>query len=596
MSDTITITVRMNSAARFTIGSSAPLITPSITTVLQLKQIIAGEESLGRCPVERQRLIYKGRILNDGTRTLADYGIVDSDQTIHLVKGSAPASNGPPDPTTAAIHTNQTNASASPPQGFQEMQRMMQSQQQPFNMQGAEQMQQELLQNPEMTQSIMSSPMMQNLMSNPDFIRNMMDSNPQMRQVLEANPELRNMLDDPETMRRSMEMMRDPNAMRNAMRNQDLAMSQIENIPGGFSALRRMYEDVQEPMLDAFSGGGGDATAGGGGGAGASGNQTTTGRGAAGNAMPNPWSSGTTSAPRAMNMNTSVPPALSSASPMAVPPNPWAGAGGGQVGPPGANNPMNLEQTISMLENPMVSQMMDQMMSNPAAMQSLMDSNPMLRQMRETNPQVANMMSNPEMMRSMMNPENLRAMSQMQSAMQQMGGNMPGFPAMPNTPGMGMGMGLGMPPPTSTNDRQPLSMGTNNNTNNGMDFSSLLNQFQSTSVSGMNTPNMASPIMQSQQHMGQVIPPEQRYRLQLQSLNDMGFDDNEANISALTQTHGNVNRSVDVLFSSPPSTAAAVEPSAVADVSSTPDEHSGGSGRNNSADDATNEGGDKKND
>lgn len=38
---------------------------------------------------------------------------------------------------------------------------------------------------------------------------------------------------------------RDPNAMQNMMRNQDLAMSQIENMPGGFNALRSMYENVQ---------------------------------------------------------------------------------------------------------------------------------------------------------------------------------------------------------------------------------------------------------------------------------------------------------------------------------------------------------------
>lgn len=39
--------------------------------------------------------------------------------------------------------------------------------------------------------------------------------------------------------------MQNPNAMREMMRSQDLAMSQIENHPEGFNALRRMYEDVQ---------------------------------------------------------------------------------------------------------------------------------------------------------------------------------------------------------------------------------------------------------------------------------------------------------------------------------------------------------------
>merc|ERR1712071_559327 len=115
-------------------------------------------------------------------------------------------------------------------------------------------MQQQLQQNPEMLSSIMQSPMMQGLMSNPEFMRNMMQSNPEIQRIMDQNPQLRAVLDDPELMRRSMEMMRDPSSMQNMMRNQELAMSQIENLPGGFNALRRIYEDVQEPMMDAMSG------------------------------------------------------------------------------------------------------------------------------------------------------------------------------------------------------------------------------------------------------------------------------------------------------------------------------------------------------
>ena len=48
-----------------------------------------------------------------------------------------------------------------------------------------------------------------------------------------------------------MQMMRNPQAMREAMRHQDMAMSQLENHPEGYNALRRMYEDVQEPMMQA---------------------------------------------------------------------------------------------------------------------------------------------------------------------------------------------------------------------------------------------------------------------------------------------------------------------------------------------------------
>ena len=53
----------------------------------------------------------------------------------------------------------------------------------------------------------------------------MMESNPEMHALMDSNPELRNMLQDPEIMRQSMQMMRDPSAMQNTLRQQDLAMS-----------------------------------------------------------------------------------------------------------------------------------------------------------------------------------------------------------------------------------------------------------------------------------------------------------------------------------------------------------------------------------
>ncbi|CAM9385623.1 unnamed protein product, partial [Heterosigma akashiwo] len=111
-------------------------------------------------------------------------------------------------------------------------------------------MQQQIMQNPEMMRNIMNSPMMQNLMNDPEMMRNIMTSNPQMRQVLESNPQLNHLLNDPQLMRQTMEMARNPEAMQQAMRNQDLAMANISNMPGGFNALASMYRDVQEPMMD----------------------------------------------------------------------------------------------------------------------------------------------------------------------------------------------------------------------------------------------------------------------------------------------------------------------------------------------------------
>jgi ubiquilin len=92
------LTIRLSSSTRFDIGSCGS-ITPS-STIQQVKTIISQRDEADHCPVERQRLIYKGRILSDNARTLADYGIGAGDSSsgdgiiIYLVKGSAANTTG----------------------------------------------------------------------------------------------------------------------------------------------------------------------------------------------------------------------------------------------------------------------------------------------------------------------------------------------------------------------------------------------------------------------------------------------------------------------------------------------------------------------
>lgn len=50
---------------------------------------------------------------------------------------------------------------------------------------------------------------------------------------------------------KTMELARNPAMMQEMMRNQDRALSNLESIPGGYNALRRMYTDIQEPMFSA---------------------------------------------------------------------------------------------------------------------------------------------------------------------------------------------------------------------------------------------------------------------------------------------------------------------------------------------------------
>lgn len=506
----ITITVRMSTSTRFTIPrpDSGDIITAN-STIARVKTIIAKEEACGNCAVERQRLIYKGRIMSEDTKTLADYGLQGENQTIHLVKGAAVAGstsgNAPASSSSTSVPTPPPGTNTDNSNPFMMMQNMMGQNNQNSLFPNMAQMQQQLQQNPEMLSNLMNSPMMQSLMSNPDVIRNMMMGNPEMQRVMEQNPQLRAIMDDPEMMRRSMEMMRDPSAMQNMMRNQELAMSQIENLPGGFNALRRMYEDVQEPMMDAMSGmGSGSSTMNN---SSSEGSGSSANAGAGGAAMPNPWGSPSTTT---ASSNTST------SSSYTATPNPWGMLGNPDSanpwgsGAPGAGMPnMNIEQTLSMLENPMINNMMQQMMSDPAAVEQMMNANPMMQQMRQANPAAAAMMSNPETLRAMMDPANLRAIMNAQQAMQNMG--------FPMAPGFG---GTTANTPTST----PSS--STGGGSNGLDFSSLLN------------PTTAN-----------TLSPEQRYQTQLSALNDMGFTDREANIRALTACHGNVNRAVERLLS-----------------------------------------------
>jgi ubiquilin len=153
--------------------------------------------------------------------------------------------------------------------------------------------------------------------------------------------------------------MSNPNAMQEAMRHQDMAISRLENHPEGFNALRRMYEDVQEPLMEATQN--------------AFGTQPTTPQpqsnpwatGAPNtSALPNPW--GRPAANPAPNMGAGFPP--------------QGGLGGfpgmaGLSGMPGMPNLNDPAAMSAMLQNPM----MQQMLQNPELMMQVRSSQPSTR-------------------------------------------------------------------------------------------------------------------------------------------------------------------------------------------------------------------------
>jgi len=194
-------------------GTKLDIEIESDRNVGDLKQMISNKTSV---PASSQRLIFKGRVLVDAGKL--EHYLINEGDSIHMV------ASGTQSATTPAT-TSATSASGLSPFGDD--------------------------MDPDMMQSMMNSPMMQGLLDNPDIMRSMLLANPQMRDLVEANPHLNHVLNDPDLLRQSMSAARNPNVMQEMMRNQDRAMANIESLPGGYNALRRMYQDVQEPMMDA---------------------------------------------------------------------------------------------------------------------------------------------------------------------------------------------------------------------------------------------------------------------------------------------------------------------------------------------------------
>ena len=93
-------------------------------------------------------------------------------------------------------------------------------------------MQEGIMSNPDFMRQIMDSPLTQSLMSNPEIVRSLIQGNPQMRQLIERNPEIGHMLNNPDILRQTMEIARNPAMLQELMRNQDRAMSNLESLPG----------------------------------------------------------------------------------------------------------------------------------------------------------------------------------------------------------------------------------------------------------------------------------------------------------------------------------------------------------------------------
>ncbi|KAK9723191.1 UBA/TS-N domain [Popillia japonica] len=453
-------------------------------TVSEFKELISKKFN---ADVEQLCLIFAGRILKDA-ETLVSQNIKDG-LTIHLVIKSASRSsdsstNRPPADVT------QTPYNLGSIGGLSGLEALGMSSTNFMDLQNR--MQTELL-------------------GNPDLLR-------QMQELMERNPEINHMLNNPELLRQTMELARNPSMLQELMRSHDRAISNLESIPGGYNALQRMYRDIQEPMLSAASEQFGrnpfsalidsanNAT-------GANPQQGTENR----EPLPNPWS-----ASRPEGTTTTTPPRT-----------------GAVTNPPMASLLQQMSENPQLMQNmlnaPYTQNMLRALAADPSIANAVFADNPLFHDnpalqehLRNMMPHFLQQLQNPDMQSLVTNPQALNAIMQIQQGMEALRSAAPGLITglTPTT----------TPATTLSNTTTTTNTSTTTSTTTSATSNDSFSEFMARMLAGMSVQNDSN------------VPPEQRYRTQLEQLTAMGFVNREANLQALIATFGDINAAVERLL------------------------------------------------
>lgn len=375
------------------------------------------------------------------------------------------------------------------------------------------QMQNELMSNPDMIRTVLDNPLVQQMMDNPDTMRTLLTANPQMQELMQRNPEISHMLNNPELLRQTMELARNPSMLQELMRSHDRAMSNLESVPGGYSQLQRIYRDIQEPMLNAAS-------------------ESFSGNPFAGlvdnasganpqlgsenrDPLPNPW------AGRGGAGGNNQQNSTSNAS--GIPPNLLNTPSMQSLLQQMSDNPTLMQ---NMMNAPYTRTMMDAMQADPQMAASLINQSPLLannpqmqEQMRTMMPQLIQQMQNPEIQSMMSNPQALDAIMQIQQGMERLRTAAPGLVNTFGIPPMPAGFTPNSAATTASTDTTTTNTNTSATAQQAAQANpALFSEFMARMMGGL-----ASGANPNQ-------PPEERYSTQLETLASMGFGNREANL------------------------------------------------------------------
>lgn len=622
----LNITVKNTSGRKF-----AMEVDDLSETVAAFKERLSEVSSI---PADAQRLIYRGRILNDQLtfNDLQQKHGLESGNSMHVVASSSAArssttsssansNTSSSSPTSANTASNGGNRDAAANatrngntpgtgsgNGNAPSQTPMPN---PFGtglgdgfgagagagafggLPNMQEMQAQLMQNPEQVQAMLNNPVMESLMNNPEVMRSFVMANPQMRQLMDNNPEVAHVFNDPATFRQMMQMARNPSLMQEVMRNTDRQMANIEMMPGGFDALRRMHENIQTPLYEGFANAINPTNENTNGDTNTNANANTHANSTNSNdnpfaslfqqntpsntPMPNPWARDNrepgVGTPSFGDFNNR-PSATQNSGPNNG--NPFAslfqnrttgnnipgmnggtGTGMGENArgtEPDAGAGLNGDSMMQLLENPAMQQMMQQMFADPTMLRTIMESSPQMRALMQTQPQLATMLQNPELLRTLLNPDVMRAARQLHDAMGRSGASLEQMAGLRAGVGADAGGGVGTgarPAPTdpgntnTANTQRTAGTGTGFGDGNGsLDvWATMLQEIEAARArdGGIGGGFGQEPEPTREQLL-------EMYRTQLGQLRDMGFLDEGMCLQALRQSRGNVSLAIENLL------------------------------------------------
>ncbi|CAI4225214.1 unnamed protein product [Auanema sp. JU1783] len=506
-------------------SNSFEISVSSKATLAEVKDVILTK--LENATKPQLCLIFSGKILKD-QETLVQHNITDG-MAIHLVvrqnnstlqrpaastssPQQAPSVNPPTTPSSGASTGATPRPSASPAD-----QARAGNASSPF------------YPSPDRLRRMMESPVVQRLLSNPDIMRSMFANNPQIQSIIERNPEVGHILNDPDVMRQTMELLRNPNMYQEMLRSHDLAIRNLQGIPGGEAALQRLYHDVQEPLL----------------------NGTVAGLGG------NPFAS------RNGQEDTSSRSQRAGVENSEALPNPWGNSGGNAAegaerGAEGADHPFGslgslgglggLGSFEEMFNNPAIDQMINQMM--PAFLEQFLQrdpnaaNNPQNQQISEA----FNNIARPEHLLAMANPQVNEAVRQIYDGIEVLRREAPELARLLFNPLGGIPAPLNLDG-ANAQANAPSAAGTGGAASGvaGNPFPPEFMNMMNSMLGGINLGGGAAGAGAAQPAQN----PEDQYASQLEQLSTMGFTNRAQNIAALRATFGDINAAIERLLNSP---------------------------------------------